>query len=502
MAESQPSTQVLIADDSPVVLHMLETMFRGTGFEVLTAKDGIEAVEKAFAHDVSLIILDVMMPRLNGYQTCRLLKSDSQTKDIPVIILTSKDQAGDRFWGLETGAAHYLTKDEAPQRLLELVAGTLAEWKSRAPRVSARRHTSVDILSRVNDLLDRQLYEAIVLSEIGRVARHLVQFDETVTSVMGLVARMVDFALGAVGFVDGDELEAVLVLNHAVVPDGVDVMRRRLLEAANRHCGPLPVREVRTRLLTIRAATEESHAEDPLEDLAAFPVVTNERLVGLLVVAGRSVARLTPETETLMARVANQAHIVVENSRLVERLRNLSIRDGLTDLYNHRHIMETLANEFARIGRYESFASVLMIDIDHFKRVNDSHGHQVGDSVLHGVARLLVGALRSVDVVGRYGGEEFMAVLPQTRYEEAVRTAQRIRRMIHDHTFTVGGKPLAITVSVGVATYPGAGIASASDLINACDQALYRAKANGRDAVAGALELGGEGATAPEPKER
>jgi two-component system, cell cycle response regulator len=488
MAEPDDATQVLIADDSPVVLHMLEAMFRGTGFEVITARNGIEAVEKAFAHDVSLIILDVMMPRLSGYQACRLLKSEAQTKSIPVIILTSKDEAGDRFWGLETGADYYLTKDEAPKKLQELVAAALAEWKSRTPRRVLKRHTSIDILSRVNDLLDRQLFEATVLSEIGRVARHLVRFDETVLSVMALVARVVDFTLGSVAFVDSDEIDAIVVLRHAVSTAALEGFQQRLSHAAQHHRAGAPLGELRTRMLALQGADEDGFAEDGLQDFTAFPVVTNQRLVGLLALAGRAVARMTPETEALMTQVTNQAHIVVENSRLVERLRNLSIRDGLTELYNHRHIMETVAGEFQRCERYDAAVSVLMIDIDRFKLVNDTYGHQAGDAVLRDVARLLVDGLRSVDAVGRYGGEEFMVVLPETRYEEARLTAERLRRTVDERTFTVAGHVLDLTVSVGLATYPGQEITTVSDLIRCSDAALYRAKGGGRNRVAGALD--------------
>ena len=495
MAESGGATQVLIADDSPVVLHMLEAMFRGTGFDVVTARNGIEAVEMAFAHDVSLIILDVMMPRLSGYQACRLLKSEVQTKSIPVIILTSKDQASDRSWGLETGADYYLTKDEAPQKLQELVAAALAEWKNRAPRRMVKRHTSIDILSRVNDLLDRQLFEATLLSEIGKVARLLVRFDETVLAVMGLIARVVDFTVGSVAFVDGDEFDAILVLHHPFGSAALDGFRQRLSEAAQHHRAGAPLGELRTRLLALDAAEKESVAEDGLQDFTAFPIVTGERLVGLLALAGRAVARMAPETEALMVQVTNQTHIVIENSRLVERLRNLSIHDGLTELYNHRHIMETLAGEFQRAGRYETAVSVLMIDIDRFKLVNDTYGHQAGDTVLREVARLLVGGLRGVDAVGRYGGEEFMVVLPETGHDEARLTAERLRRRVDEHAFAVAGHDLDLTVSMGVATYPGLDIASVSDLIRLSDRALYRAKAHGRNQVASALDEPQEAAT-------
>src|SRR4029077_3782978 len=121
--------------------------------------DGLEAIEKAFNGDVNLIILDVMMPRMNGYQACRLLKNDPSTKMLPVVILTSKDQAGDRFWGLETGADYYITKDSEPQRILDLVKNSLSSDGRERTRPT-QRSTGVDILSRVNELLDRKLYEA------------------------------------------------------------------------------------------------------------------------------------------------------------------------------------------------------------------------------------------------------------------------------------------------------------------------------------------------------
>src|SRR5687767_9272989 len=195
---------------------MIEAMLTGAGLDVVTAHDGLEAIEKAFAEDVSLVILDVMMPRMNGYQACRLLKSEPQTKGLPVVILTSKDQAGDRFWGLETGADYYITKDSEPHRILELVKNILSDPARPKGKSREGQRSEMDILSRVNELLDRKLYEATILSEIGRVARSLVQFDETFTSVMALVARVVEFSVGAMAFVEGDDLDVVLLLNHPV----------------------------------------------------------------------------------------------------------------------------------------------------------------------------------------------------------------------------------------------------------------------------------------------
>src|SRR4051812_19216702 len=162
-----PVPRVLVADDSPLVLRVIEKMLAGAGYSVLVAHDGLEAIEKAVAEGVDLVILDVMMPRMNGYQACRLLKTEPTTKSVPVVILTSKDQAGDRFWGLETGADYYITKDSEPHRILDLVTNILSSEGVRSRSGAAEIRTSgVDILSRVNDLLDRKLYEATILSEI------------------------------------------------------------------------------------------------------------------------------------------------------------------------------------------------------------------------------------------------------------------------------------------------------------------------------------------------
>ena len=475
--------RILIADDSPLVLRMIEKMMTEAGLQVVTARDGLEALDKAVNEDVQLVILDVMMPRMNGYQACRLLKNEPSTSAVPVVILTSKDQEGDRFWGLETGADYYITKDSEPHRILELVKNILAGEGGSRTRPSAPRPTSLDILSHVNDLLDRKLYEATILSEIGRVARGLVQFDETFTSVMTLVGRVVDFAVGAMAFLEEDDLEVVLLVRRPAAPSAVDDVKARLLDAAMRERGGTPFARVQSRVVTPTGGPGGAE-QQALEGFAAFPVSTNNRLTGLLAVAGRRVARMAAGNEAFLGQVANQAYIVMENSRLFERVQNLSIRDSLTDLYNHRHVMQLVSVEFSRVGRYQEAFSLLMIDVDNFKKVNDAYGHPAGDTVLKDLARIVKETVRTVDAVGRYGGEEFVAVLPHTPHDLALETAERVRRRIHEHVFLAGDSKVHVTVSVGVASYPSANVDSPSTLIREADQALYRAKEAGRDRVA------------------
>jgi diguanylate cyclase (GGDEF)-like protein len=440
-------------------------------------------VQRVFAEDVSLVILDVMMPRLNGYQACRILKSEPATQCIPVVILTSKDQAGDRFWGLQTGADRYVTKDTAPQVIVNLVRELAADHSARPTPPAATRQTSIDILSRVNDILDRKLYEATILSEIGRVARHLVNFDETFSSVMELIGRVVDFTVGAMVFIEVDDLDIFLGLHFPASPAAIENFKANILEVVFKHRAGAPFASITSRILAIGASISDRSEETVLRDFALYPITTNDSLSGLLALAGQSIGRMTQETRDLLGRVANQSHIVCENSLLIERLRDLSIRDGLTEIYNHRHSLELLNGEFGRVGRYNESLSVMMIDIDHFKKINDRYGHQVGDAILREVARLLTGALRSVDALGRYGGEEFVVMLPHTRYDEARQTAERLRAIVEKHVFRAYDRELRLTVSVGVAAYPSAGIENPGALIRESDRALYRAKQAGRNRV-------------------
>ena len=472
---------ILVADDSPVVLRMIEGLLTEAGLAVATARDGIEALEKAHGLPVRLVILDVTMPRLNGYQACRLLKAEPATRHLPVIILTSRDQAGDRFWGLETGADYYLTKDSEPRRLADLVRNVLAAEPPRPSQPAAAPVASLDLISRVNELLDRKLYEATLLSEIGRVGRDLGHFDQCFTSVMSLVARAADFSLGGLAFVEDDELEVLLAVQRPVSTELVEAAKRRLLELVAAERRGQGFARVQARLF--RPSTLSGPEEGALTGFVAVPVRTERRLSGVLALAGKSVARLGPEDQPFLEKVANQALIVTENARLVERLRTLSIRDSLTGLYNHRHSMEALQRESERVRRYAGRVGVLMVDVDHFKRINDELGHPAGDGVLKEIASRLRDGLRAVDVLGRYGGEEFVAILPETGLADARHTAERLRHAVGARPVRVGETEVAVTISVGCASQPGPGVDSPSELVAAADSALYRAKQGGRNRV-------------------
>lgn len=181
----------------------------------------------------------------------------------------------------------------------------------------------------------------------------------------------------------------------------------------------------------------------------------------------------------LIARV----HVHVENKRMRDRLTELSITDGLTGVHNRRHLMEVFEREFDRALRHHRRLSFLMVDIDHFKQFNDRYGHQAGDQVLMKTAEVLRGNLRSHDVLGRYGGEEFALILPETDLDGAQTVADRDRQGVEAQTFGPGRKEMRVTVSIGLATYPMKEVERMEDLLRKADAALYRAKQLGRNRV-------------------
>lgn len=188
----------------------------------------------------------------------------------------------------------------------------------------------------------------------------------------------------------------------------------------------------------------------------------------------------------LIARVKVQLKIKMlqnELKRSNEMLKELSNTDPLTQLFNRRYMMSVMDKEIQRTSRKGSPISFVIMDIDHFKKVNDQYGHQQGDTVLVNVANLIRKHLRSYDVAARYGGEEFVAILPETPLDEAMAVADRIRAAVQQHTFANKLQALKVTISMGVATYPAPGLDTIDDIIRVADEALYRAKAEGRNQV-------------------
>jgi len=213
-----------------------------------------------------------------------------------------------------------------------------------------------------------------------------------------------------------------------------------------------------------------------------IPMFYERYLLGLLIALSENINAFDIQQRSFLELFANQATTSLINSKFYSEIQQLAITDGLTGLYNHRHFQEQLSHEFKRYERFKEPFSILLIDIDYFKKINDKYGHQAGDMILKDIAKIIKKTVRNIDISARYGGEEFVVILTSTSQKEACRIAERIRKNIQKYSFTFNNESIKVTVSIGVSTYPE--IAKTKDeLFTTADKALYKAKENGRNLV-------------------
>ncbi|WP_337186103.1 PleD family two-component system response regulator [Phenylobacterium sp.] len=448
------SARILVVDDIESNVRLLEAKLSAEYYEVLTAHDGPTALAVAAAEQPDIVLLDVMMPGMDGFDVCRRLKDDALTRHIPVVLVTALDGRADRVAGLEAGADDFLTKpiDDvmlfARVRSLTRLKGVIDELRDR--EASGRRMGVIaGAASRLGGSGGRILIVDDNVRQAERVAAELAVEHRPVVESEAEKAL-----LTARGPVD-----LVIVNANARAFDGLRFAAQLRSDEATRSLPVLAVADLDERRKALKAL------EIGINDILARPIDPGE----------------------LAARVRTQ----IRRKRYTDYLRSnldhsleLAVTDQLTGLHNRRYMAGQLEALMRRAGQGGEPVSVLVIDIDHFKRVNDSFGHDVGDEVLAEFAVRLASNVRAIDLPVRHGGEEFVVVMPDTDLENARRIAERIRLHVAGAPFRVmgGQELLSVTISIGVATSAGADDTS-NALLKRADEAVYEAKSAGRNRV-------------------
>jgi two-component system cell cycle response regulator len=448
------TARILVVDDVEANVRLLEARLTAEYYQVLTARDGPTALAMAVAERPDIILLDVMMPGMNGFEVCRRLKDDVDTRHIPVVLVTALDSRGDRVEGLESGADDFLTKPIDDLMLLARVR-SLTRLKSiidelREHEASGRR---MGVIPGAATRLGGSGGRVLILDDNPRQAERLAA--ELSVEHRPIVEPELEKALiAARGPVD------LMIINATAKSfDGLRVAAQVRLEEATRNLPLLAIVDFDERTRLMKAL------EIGINDLLSRPVDPGE----------------------LAARARTQ----IRRKRYADYLRHsldlsleMAVTDQLTGLHNRRYMTGQLKALVDRAGQGGEPVSVLAIDVDHFKRINDSFGHDVGDEVLREFAVRLASNVRAVDLPVRQGGEEFLVVMPDTRLEDARRIAERIRLHVAAEPFRAGGleDPLDVTISIGVATtLPGED--RVDGLLKRADKAMYEAKASGRNRV-------------------
>lgn len=489
---------VLVADDSPTMRVMLEEILKEAGYNVLTAEDGIQAAVTAFEQYPDLIISDIEMPQMDGYQVCRLLKNDPLFINTPIIILTSRDSSGSVFWGYQTGADLYLLKDFNPPELTSAIESLLKQYESRPKPAAGKKRPGekIDafrIMEKLNNFMDNRLFEMTIINEINQATVNLTTISETLFSLLEILDKAIEnHIIAFIIFSDEKDILLSIKLSRPVPPKLLEIFQYQSLEdlavMENRDISDfnIEVEVIEPPESAEPASTQEMNASDFDPHLIySIPIRAKDETFGILNVYHPDMPSVSVYQKQRLEKLSPYISTAIGAISMHNRIKGLSVIDGLTQLYNRRYVMELFKTEFNKTSRYNSQLSIVMIDIDDFKKINDTYGHLTGDLVLKTLSGLIKGSLRNVDLPGRYGGEEFILILPETSKDSAITVSERLREKVCEHTFkTMNGEPLTISVSIGLSELSDLeNKTNELEMLKIADSRLYKAKRTGKNKV-------------------
>lgn len=449
------TARVLVVDDIIANVKLLEARLAAEYFEVVTAMNGPEALDICARGQCDIVLLDVMMPGMDGFEVCRRLKANPRTAHLPVVMVTALDQPADRVAGLEAGADDFLTKPINDIALITRVK-SLVRLKTITDELMVRAKSTgmgfddVPDLAGIDGLGGRVLLVEDKAATVDRVRQALAH------------VHVLD--------IEGDPQEALFKAAEADYDLAIVSLTLAQYDGL-RLCSQFRSLD-RTRQMPILVVVDP---DDNARLLRALDLGVNDYLV-------RPIDR-----NEMLARIKTQVRRKRFGDRLRDNMQNtleMAITDGLTGLHNRRYLERHLSVLVQQALARAKPLSLLILDIDHFKLINDTHGHAAGDEVLREFSRRVRKAVRGIDLACRLGGEEFVIAMPDTDGALALLVGERIRQKIAGEAFQAEGAPrMSVTVSIGVAS-----LASAADspqiLMKRADDALYQAKREGRNRVA------------------
>lgn len=459
------TARILVVDDLFPNVKLLEAKLQSEYFDVVTAMDGPSALEAIQIHSPDLVLLDVMMPGMNGFEVCEAIKADPETTHIPVVMVTALSDPADRVRGLEAGADDFLTKPLNDTALFARVR-SLVRLKILTDEWRLREQTSdrFGVLEKGN-----------VLTEADTSGAHVLLVEDNSNDLKRV----------------RDALESdSAIITHS---DSINAARHVLAEDT---------------AFDLVVVNLDMKVDDPLRFVSQLRANETTRYTPILILAeehdmdrvakgldlGVNDYLLKPiDRNEFLARARTQ----IKRQRYQERLREnyerslvLALTDPLTGAYNRRYLTAHLDSMIQRHARNSKPLALMMFDIDFFKKVNDTYGHGAGDEVLVELAMRVNLNVRAVDLVARIGGEEFVAVMPDTEMDIAKIVCERIRKTVADTPFEMSSVKTSQTVTISIGVAPAEEGDTGESLIRRADEALYAAKESGRNKIV--VMAGGE----------
>lgn len=479
--------KILLIDDSITQLEMLKLQFTKAGFEVVTAKDGSEGYKLVFETAPDLILSDIVMPNLNGYQLCRLLKNNAATKEIPVVLLTVLDKKIDKFWGNKSGANKFISKTVGYEEIEEIAKKIIKQYPVSNSYKQALLNNIISdeaVQNQINDVLDELLMNSTFLNEFRDLGEFLAHDKVLIEKAFELLGSFIDYNIAGIFLNNPDKNEKNILhldVNKSSVSKFVIEKIKRDFFAKMPNLPAFTIRDFGHEV--VRETVENAEIILNSEEFKTehiLPLVSDGALLGGICFYNKE--KCNYSEFKFYKTMVSELLLLFKMRYLYSETEYLSVTDGLTGLYNRRHFEFNIEREFLRTKRYPSDLSLAMIDIDHFKEVNDTYGHQFGDYVLKEISNIISASFRKTDMIYRYGGEELAIILTETAPDNAFTPMERLRAKISEHPFFYNNQSANITVSIGLSSN-FVDINTQEELVESADKALYKAKQEGRNKV-------------------
>lgn len=478
------TVKILLVEDSETQLEFLKEGLTENGFDVETAVNGAEAYKKVYSFLPDIIVSDIMMPVIDGYQLCRMIKNVEETKKIPIILLTVLDKKIDGFWGKKAGAQLFLSKSIDLNELVANINSTIRRYpvsEEYKQALAAKADSENSAQLRLNNILNDLLMKSVFSNEFRNLSDFLNYERVLVEKLFSLLSSFVEYNAAGIFFASPDEFsENILYIDTL----GRNLSKNLLSDISYDFFRKMEehkiIKDSKFEVVRMLLGKEVDFQFGDLTSKIVIPMIFDKKLTGGICFYTRQ--DVDYSSFRYFDIMLSELLTIFKMKYQYTEKEFMSVLDGLTGLYNRRQFEIGLEQEYNRTKRHPSDFSLALLDIDFFKKVNDTYGHQYGDYVLKTIADLMKKSFRKTDLLYRYGGEELVIIMPETNIEGAIIPVQRLRRMIEDYDFNHNGIRAKVTVSIGL-TMNYQKFTMAADILKSADEALYKAKEGGRNKV-------------------
>ena len=476
--------KILLVEDTDTQLKFLKDGLEKSGFDVDTATNGSEAYKKVYSCAPDIIVSDIKMPGIDGYQLCRMLKNTEETKRIPIILLTVLESKIDSFWGKKAGAQLFLSKSIDINELANSINATVKRFPvTEEYKLAIKEKDGIDNSAqfRLNAILNDLLMKSIFSNEFRNLNDFLNYERILVEKLFSLLSSFVEYQVAGIYFASPDEFsENILYLDTL----GRNLSKNLLSDVNYDFFRKMEehktIKDGKFEVVRMLLGKELDCDFSDLSSKIIIPLVFDKKLIGGICFYTKK--DMDYSSFRYFDIMISELLTIFKMKYQYTEKEFMSVLDGLTGLYNRRQFEIGLEQELNRTKRHPSDFSLAILDIDFFKKVNDNYGHQYGDYVLKAVADLMKKSFRKTDLLYRYGGEELVMIMPETNIEGALIPVQRLRRMVEDFDFEYNGVKAKVTVSIGL-TMNYQNLNTSAEILKSADDALYKAKESGRNRV-------------------